>query len=359
MGEKTEKPTAKKLREARKDGKAARSADLGSALGMIVTLGVSYLAVSMGSSHAFLWAKKSLENTIRNPNLFDAKQFTLLCIAVSLGFAMVLGAIASIVIFLTGMVQTKGIFSTKPITPDFTRLNPIEGVKKIFSLRTVITLVTIFIKVLAIYLVARSISKEIIQSLGRYPYINPYEALAAISMPIMRLVFGIAFVLLLLGGADQLVQFFMFMRDMRQDKDEVKRDYKESEGDPLIKGQRRNLAIEASFEPSRAQIQNSSVLVTNPTHVCVGLRYDPDGDAPVPIVTLKAIDKSALKTRALAASMGIPVVEYVTLARRLLAEVPIDEPIHDDLFDPVADIIAWINARKTGSNEDWLSPDRR
>ncbi|HEU4621083.1 MAG TPA: EscU/YscU/HrcU family type III secretion system export apparatus switch protein, partial [Burkholderiaceae bacterium] len=134
---------------------------------------------------------------------------------------------------------------------------------------------------------------------------------------------------------------------MRQNKQEVKQDYKEMEGNPEIKGRRRmNALIDLFSSPQRA-LKRSTVVVTNPTHIAVALRYDPSGDAPVPVITFKGQNELALLLRRLAREERVPIIENVALARSLYASTDADDTVPVELFDAVADVLIWVQQLNT------------
>jgi len=356
MSDKTEQPTPKKLRDAFKEGKAPRSAEFSGAIGVLVAVGVAYLLLSILSDSGLLWVRVSIESAIRTPDPAEAGGFAKLVILISLVTGFGLSLIAAIAAFVASAVQTKGVFSTKPLTPDLSRLNPVEGVKRLFSLRSVAKLGVAVIKLAIAALIANHVGEQIFASLGAYLYLTPKTALRALAEPIFHLLLGCGLATLAIGMVDLIVQRAMFIRDLRQDKEEVKRDYKEMEGEPRIKQQRRQIALDASFDPPGAAVKRSDVIVTNPTHLCVGIRYAPDGDAPVPILTLKAADAEVPAIKASALAQNVPVIEWVTLARRLYKDVRVNEPVPDDLFEWVAEVLAWVETRRADDSHPWIPP---
>ena len=157
---------------------------------------------------------------------------------------------------------------------------------------------------------------------------------------ILKLMGATTIVFLILGPVDYALQVWMFKRDQRMSKDEVKREYKESEGDPELKGKRKQLAREMANSAPQKRVPNSNVVVNNPTHYSVALKYEP-GVTPLPIVVAKGHDAQALVIRELAAQHKVPMVTNPPLARALY-KLPLDEPIPEELFDAVAAVLRWV-----------------
>jgi type III secretion protein U len=357
VADKTEKPTPKRLRDARRDGKVARSAEFGGALAALAVFALAYGLAVLGWDTVVAGVRTIIRTLTRRPELADASQFMFVTGAVVLAFSGALCAVGALVGALVGFLQTGGVFSSKPLSPDPSKLNPIAGLKRIFSLRTVAVGIAVALKLGIVYAVAADTLDDVRRSLGSYLLLAGPDMIAALAAPIASLAAAVLIGSLAMGCVDLLVQRTLFMKDMKQDRHEVKQDYKEMEGDPLIKSRRKSIGLSDMFEGQSARVKRSTVIVTNPTHLCIGLRYDPDGDAPVPIVTLLAEDEVAADVRRLATLHRVPTVEWVWLARRLYADAPLDAPVPDALLAQVADVLAWLHLRGLGSEADWVGPD--
>jgi type III secretion protein U len=152
-------------------------------------------------------------------------------------------------------------------------------------------------------------------------------------------------VFIVIGPGDFAIQKWLFIRDQRMSKDEVKREHKESEGDPMLKGQRRQMAQEIANDTPKTTVPGATVVVANPTHFAVALRYEP-GQTPLPIVVAKGVDAQALEIRAIAEAHKVPVVVNPPLARALHKDVPVGRPVPEALFDAVAAVLRWVRTMK-------------
>ena len=353
MGEKTEQPSSKKLRDARREGRAAISADLSVALAWMVVGGTVALVARIAADPLMAYLKQLLIDAVRVMTLQDALMFTRNALLVSCSWIMALCLLAAVVTVTVGFLQTAGAMSMEKLAPDLSHLNPVENLKRIFSARSLVTLVTSLVKVAVVVCAAYSVGTDVVASLANYGSVTPRAAIDHLAAPIARLLMLAGLGLLALSVLDVLLQRRLFIKDLMQDKDEVKRDYKEMEGDPIVKGAREAISRELIEEPVREGVSRANVIVVNPTHLSVGIRYTPDGDTPIPIVTVKAKDGRALEVRRLAAEAQLPIIEWVPLARRLYGEVPVNETIPDDLFEAVADVLAWVQRQRQGDPTPW------
>jgi type III secretion protein U len=357
MGDKTEKPTPKRLRDARRDGKVARSADFDAALSCLAVFAVTYGLAVLGWGAAVSAIREFITVRTRNPSLADAQQVMDMMVIVVLAFAGLLCTIAALVSGLSGTLQTQGVFSAKPMSPDPSKLNPIAGLKKIFSIRTVATAVTVAVKLGVVWAVADHVVDDIRLFLGSYLLLSGPTMMAALAKPIATLTWGILIFSVGLAAADLIVQRMIYMKEMKQEKHEVKQDIKSMEGDFLTKGRRKSIGWSNIFEGPESSVKRSNVIVTNPTHLCIGLRYDPDGDAPVPVVTILAADRAAARVRHFASLHGVPTVEWVWLARRLYSDASLGEPVPDALLSQVADVLAWLQTHGVNGDAVWKAPE--
>jgi type III secretion protein U len=356
VGEKTEQPTARRLREARRDGKVPHSQELAGSVASLAVFGVVYGLAWFWWDDAMTRVRSVIQHWARAPDATGASEFMFVTGLAVTAFAALLCSIGGVLAILAGALQTGGAFSSKPLSPDPSKLNPISGLKRIFSLRTVAVAVAVALKLGVVYAVTDSTLEEARRSLGSYLLLTGPAMMAAIAKPVATLTSGVLVAAFGLGLADLLVQRYMHIEDMKMDQHEVKEDFKTTEGDPLVKSRRRSIGWSDIFDGPEGAVKRSTVIVTNPTHLCVGLRYDARDETPVPVVTLLAADDAAARVRQLAAREGIPTVEWVWLARRLHAEATVDAPIPDALFGPVADVLAWLVARADGSDRPWQSP---
>ena len=341
--EKTEQPSDKKLEDAKRDGKSPKSTDivsaavlLSNAAFMVVaapTLGERLRAVLAGALDIGAIGRADADL------LWYARRIALDGITLLAPFLAV-----SVLAAVAGTVMQTGFnLSMKPVEPNFDAVNPGSGLTRIFSMRSMIDLAKMVAKALLIGVVMWKTLTALAPLIVGAVY-QPALDIAQLSWHVLErfmLVAGALF--LLIGGFDFGIQRWLFMRDQRMSKDELKREHKESDGDPHMKGQRKAVAREIANGPApvrREQLSRAQAVIVNPTHYAVALSYDPDGFG-LPQVVAKGLDEQALEIRRLAQQLSIPIIGNPPLARALYT-VPLDGAIPEALFDTVAVILKWV-----------------
>lgn len=341
--EKTEEPTEKRLRDAREDGEVAKSTDLTDAITMAAALATLMLA-----SGAFAGALRSIVATALQFVSGDHSLEHLFAKMISLGWraliVIVPCVLAAAAAALAALIPQIGFqISMKPVVPDLANASPVSGIKQIFSSRTLIELAKMLVKSVVIgftmWVTIKWMLPLVVGSL--------YQPLPQLSKMfwdmLIKLCCIAAVAFAVIGAIDLKIQQLMFMRKQRMSKDEVKREHKEQEGDPLIKGERRKLARQfATEDPPRLRVGFANALIVNPTHYAVAIRYAPD-EHPLPLVTAKGMDETAAQLRHFAQEASVPIIGNPPVARALY-KVGIDEPIPEELFETVAAILRWVDS---------------
>ena len=354
-GEKTEPATAKKLREAREDGKVAKSKELVSAFDLIVIFLVLKIFVSyVGNSFisVFDYIYTAIPDFVKNNSAgLTSKNFMAF-------FNVVIGISAKIVapFFLFGFAVTALVnilqvgwkVTTKPLKPKPDKFNPINGFKRIFSKDSLFELVKSIIKIALIIYVAYSSIKGEANNIFVLYDIPLMQAVILCGNIIINAGFKISLVYLVVGIADFIYQKHKFNEDMKMTKQEVKDEYKNTEGNPEIKGRQRQRMREASQRRMMQDVPKADVVITNPTHLAVAIKYDAD-TAKAPIVLAKGEDYLAMKIREAAKENHIEIVENKPLARMLYANVDIGQEIPPELYQAVAEVLAMVYNLKNNS----------
>ena len=339
-GEKTEEPTEKKLKDAREKGESPKSPDVNAALGLFALTVCLVVASKASAEHLFKMFAIFYERGILAQTNDDV--FALIFDMVKEGGMVVLPYLGiAVVVGLFGSFAQVGVQITfKPITPDFNKINPASGIKKIFSIRSLVDFLKMVFKALVLGAVAFFICMGLLPLLVGASLYSPEGVIAVGWSALLKLLGAAIIVFIVIGPFDFALQKWLFIRDQRMSKDEVKREHKEMEGDPQLKGQRKQIAHEMANEAPRAAVPGASVVVANPTHYAVALRYVP-GQTPLPVVVAKGIDAQALEIRAIAEEHRVPVVVNPPLARQL-HRVPLNESIPEALFEAVAAVLRWV-----------------
>ncbi len=351
-GEKTEPATTKKLDDARKEGNVAKSKDIVSAVALLTSFVV--LKVTIGNIGTGLMKIYTLAyNRIAlfaNPGSDEINYNSVVYIAKDMaieGFKLVIPifALMFIIAFVGDLVQVKWKITAKPLQPKASKINPLKGFKRIFSMQSLVN----FAKSLALVTIISFMVFQTIKT-KRGVLFNLYE----ISLPealgvIGNLVFSIAIkicaVYLIVGVADFTYQKIKFKNDMMMTKQEVKDEFKDAEGDPKIKGQIKQRMRQASMRRMMQDLPNADVVITNPTHFAVALKYE-SGKNEAPVVLAKGEDYLAQKIKEKARENNIEIVENKPLARALYANVDVGQEIPEELYQAVAEVLAYVYGLK-------------
>ena len=347
-GEKTEEPTAKKLEDARKEGQVAKSKEIANGLGLLALfLLLKIMVGSIGTS--FLESFSMVYNRIPvicklNGGASPMGDMSMLLRTVMLRLLIILLPVLLIgfaVAFVSDLFQVKWRPTSKPLQPKLSKLNPLNGVKKIFSAQSLVELVKSVAKILLIALVTYSYIKNKIGLLYALYDMSMMQAVNLIGETVIELGIRISAIYMIIAGADFMYQKYKFKNDMKMTKQEVKEEYKNAEGDPEIKGKIKARMREASQRRMMQAIPKADVVITNPTHYAVAIRYDTEV-APAPIVVAKGSDYLAQKIKQIARENNVEIVEDKPLARMLYANVDVDKQIPPELYQAVAEILAMV-----------------
>lgn len=347
-GEKTEKPTSKKLEDARKEGQVAKSKEIANAFGLLALfLVLQFYLGTIGKNFigGFRFVYGQIPEVVRMYNgelpvaaiqtLIREMMFRLLIIIVPILL------VAFAVAVVCDIVQVKWKPTTKPLQPKFSKLNPLQGFKRFFSANSLVELVKSVLKLSVIGYVVYSYLQGRLGQIFLLYDIALNKAIALIGEIVIDLGIRIAAVYMIIAFLDYVYQKWKFNEDMKMTKQEVKDEYKNQEGDPQIKGKQKQRMREASMRRMMQQLPEADVVITNPTHYAVAIKYDPDKyDAPY--VLAKGEDYLAQKIKDVAKENDIEIVENKPLARMLYANVDIGELVPPELYQAVAEVLAFV-----------------
>ncbi len=345
-GEKTEEPTAKKLSDARNDGKVAKSRELDNAVGLLLLFVLLQVTMSnLGGGMLRLF--ETFYNRI--PEILDENASGMTARSVSRivqqalvdAFWMVLPffAVGFLAMFVVNLLQVKWKVTTKPLKPDFKKFNPINGFKRFFSKDSLVELLKSFAKIILITWMAYSAVADDTRQLLLLYDMNLMQAIMLVGSIILNAGMKISVAYFIIGIIDYIYQKWKFKDEMKMTKQEVKDEYKNSEGDPQIKGKQRARMREASQRRMMQDVPKADVVITNPTHYAVALKYDAE-QSQAPVVLAKGADHLALQIKEKAKEADIEIVENKPLARMLYANVEVGEEIPPELYQTVAEILA-------------------
>ena len=347
-GEKTEPATAKKLKDARKEGKAAKSKELTSAFDLIVLflclkIFVSYVGGNLLGLFDLVYGNMADFVRINEGYMSSQAVSTVLFPVIIRWLLTVLPffAFGVVITFLISVIQVGWTVSAKPMQPKLSKFNPINGFKRIFSKDTLFELVKSIFKVgIIIYIAYTSVRDEAGHLFILYE-LDLKQAIALVGTLIIDIGLKISIVYLIIGIADYAYQKWKFNDEMKMTKQEVKDEFKNTEGDPQIKGRQRRKMQEVSQRRMMQDVPKADVVITNPTHYAVALKYEAEV-RPAPYVVAKGEDYLAQKIKEVARENNVEIVENKPLARMLYSNVDIGADIPPELYQAVAEILAVI-----------------
>ncbi|GAB6189436.1 flagellar biosynthesis protein FlhB [Marinitoga arctica] len=337
---KTEDPTPRRLQQARDEGNVPFSKEL---LTSFSFLGVSAVFFVL-SKFLFIDLKNAFMKYLElDINILDENVLiTLILQQKNIFIKIIIFLLASgLITIILGMLQTKFLFSPKAMKFDIGKLNPIKGFQRIFSMRTLFELLKSLIKLFLVAYVSYSIVKSKWQGIISLPYSSPSEVLSFLYYIIIEIFFKLGILMLLLGLFDFWYQKREYKKNLRMTKQEVKQEMKDIEGDPQIKSARMRRLRQIINQNMMKEVPKATVVVTNPTHYAVAIKYEED-EMEVPIVVAKGYDKIAFRIKEIARENYVPILRNPPVARRLYEKVDINEEIPEDMYEIVAKIIATV-----------------
>lgn len=341
-GEKTEKATPKKRQDARKKGQTAKSQDVNTAIGLLAVFGfLLFFASNMGkvaldmfrhSFNEFLLLEVT-EGSVELVLIDVLKEM-----AVLLGPVMLIALIAGVA---SNLMQVGFMNTMEPLQPKLEKLDPIKGFKRIFSMRAIVELLKSLLKIgfvgaITFFVLWMRIDEVLILSHKSLP-----AALRTVGSLTMQMGIAASIALLFLSLFDYLYQRYDFEKNIRMSKQDIKDEYKNTEGDPLIKSKVKQKQREMAMSRMMQEVPKADVIITNPTHYAIALKYDEQKD-DAPIVIAKGVDFLAQKIKFIASEHKIVMVENRPLARALYDQIEIGDKIPDEFFKAVAEILAYV-----------------
>jgi type III secretion protein U len=331
VSDKTEEPTPRRLRKAREEGDSGVSAFAAQALAFLVAMALVPSAVRALVERSSAALKRAIQS---EPSIqFDPWTLVWDVIVLSVPVLLAAGIVAAVM----HVVQTGGAVASKRLTPKLERLDVIQGIKNLFSPSRLFAVARAMLGAAVVaWLAHKAIVSHVIDLArlpGRLPYIGKVAGELALDVARAAAIVGVV-----LGAVDLVVTRFQWMRRLRMTKDEVKREHKESEGDPHMKAARERAHHEMMAAATIGNVKNATVVIVNPTHLATALRYDEKEGDEAPVVVASGEGDLARKIIEAAEDYGVPVVRDVPLARAL-AELQPGDTIPEALYEAVAEIL--------------------
>lgn len=339
----TEKATPKKKRDERKKGNVFKSKDIVSALCIlfcfiVLKLTFPYIFLKLDNLYVKYVGMINSTSEATVPFVINIFKDMISVLVITTGPIMLTSVFVNIV--ATG-AQTRFLFSSELLKPKFSRLNPLNGIKGIFSMRSAVELLKSLIKIVIIGYCLYNSVKDVVDYFARLPFSEIKEALVFVADAIMGMVIQLSIAFIAIAALDYLYQWWDYERSLRMTKQEVKEEYKHLEGDPTIKGKIKERQRKMAMSRMMQQVPTADVIVRNPTHYAVALRYDASRDA-APVVVAKGKDRIAMKIIEIAQQHDIPTTENKPLARLLYDTVELNMEVPAECYAVLAEILAWV-----------------
>ena len=340
---KTEDPTGRKLDEARSQGQVPQSHELR----LLASLLAAMVVLTVLSKRTALGVRDALVPLLDHPHEFEVSADSLNTLVVHLAWAVgsvVIWPVVVVMVITVGamVAQTRGfLWTPSKLFPDFSRINPATHLARLFSTQNLVDM----LKNLAKLTILGTVMVLLLR-----PRANEFQNLGELTLPAMMsyvadriftLIFAALLMQLVLTAADFGFQYWRFLEQMKMTRQEVRDEHKQQEGDPLVKGKLRNLRMKRARQRMMQQVPSADVIVTNPTHYAVALKYD-SATMTAPVLLAKGLDLVAMRIREVADEHEIPIVENPPLARALYATVELDQEIPPEHYKAVAEIIGYV-----------------
>lgn len=348
--EKTEAPTPRRREDARRKGQVARSPEVTTAILLLVAAIVAQVTVRpLADMLVSIFGHSTRMGAAMPVGIDGTAEWVR-----GIGW-QVLGAVAMPMLAIAataaavGAVQARGVLSLKPIEPDWSRLAPHNNLKRILGIRSLAELGKSVLKLaivgFAVYFALSDAWQELLALSQKSP-----AALAEVARRYaVRVLMTAGAAYLALAAADYLFQIRQFEKNLRMSREEIKQEQKETEGDPMVRARLRSIGRALARKQMLRAVPSADVVVTNPTHIAVALKYDPM-KAPAPVVLAMGQRKVAQRIREIALAAGVPVVENRPLARAMLASCHVGHPIPVELYVAVAEVLAYVMRRNAGGS---------
>ncbi|RMH63819.1 MAG: flagellar biosynthesis protein FlhB [Calditrichaeota bacterium] len=341
--EKTEQPSAKRREEAQEKGQVAKSQELNSVAVIAGTLIVfKYMASHFGNTikgyMGYIYSESGV--FVLNKTSF----MTILAMSLKT-VALVLGPVLLTVLtfgVVSNVGQTGLVWADKAMKPDFSKINIFKGLKRLISTRSLVELLKGVLKITIIAFIGYSVLSKLYGTYLVMPHRTVAEIAGFLGDAIYELTFKVLLALLVMAIADFAYQRYEHEKSLKMTKDEVKDEAKQAEGDPKVKSRIKSIMRQRIMERMMSKVPEATVVVTNPTHYAVALKYEPGSKSDAPMVVAKGKNLIAQKIKEIAAEHDVPVIENKPLARSLYAMVEVDQEIPEMLYQAVAEVLSQV-----------------
>jgi flagellar biosynthesis protein FlhB len=344
--EKTEQATSKRRQDAREKGQVAKSRELASVAILGACLLYFYFDASVMANRLMDIMKMSFRTSGQLTITIDTVQSLLLNrvfqIFILLGPFLLIVLLAG---FVVNIFQVGFLFSSEAITPKFSKIDPIQGFLRLFSLRSLVEFCKVILKMAVVGIVAYLTIKNEIKMILPLIDLNVSDILSFVGKVSFKILYTTCWVLVILAILDYAYQRWEHERSLKMSKQEIKEENRQTDGDPLIKGRIKRLQREIARKRMMAAVPKADVVITNPTHLAVAIRYQPE-TMNAPCVVAKGADFLAERIKEIARNSGVPVIENKAVAQVLYKMVPVEQNIPINLYKAIAEILAYVYSLK-------------
>ena len=346
--EKTEEPTPKKIEDARKEGNVPKSQDTSSFVTLVVAIGATFALLPLIKEHLYrlyhyytsLIGVEFSKELIFDIGLTSLKELMIMILP--------LASVVALSGMIAAFMQFGFVFTTKPLEPKLSKIDPIKGLGKLFSLKKLIEGVKIVFKVSVVFVIAFIFLLGFIKELPTVINFPMQGQLSWLEDKIIILVAVMLIIFFVLALIDLLIVRFQYFKDLKMSKQEIKDEHKQMEGDPQVKARIKKIQMEMAQKRMMQNIPDADVVITNPTHYAVAIRYNKDKES-APRVVAKGVDQTAQKIKEIARENLIQIVENPPLARELYRLCDLDDTIPENLYRAVAEVLAFVYQAKKES----------
>lgn len=340
---KTEKATEKKRRDERKKGNVFQSKDVVNAFGLLIVIFLLKIVISpiLKLIQSNIKTRITSLNSITDLTPKTALELMTDVIVKSLIIIAPIGIVCALLAVLLTGVQTRFLFNTKKLKPQLSRINLAAGFQRMFSMRSLVELLKSILKITIIIVLLYANIKDLLPQVVKLPAMSLNQSLAWIGDSIYGIAIAIAMYMCIFAAADYFYQWWQYEKDIRMTRQEIKDEYKQTEGDPQVKSRIKEIQRKLATMRMMRKVPTADVVIRNPTHYAVALKYTP-GKHRAPIVVAKGKNLVALKIIEIAEKNGVELVENKPLARGLYEAVELDRAIPEEFYKPVAEILAYI-----------------
>ncbi|MEG3135827.1 EscU/YscU/HrcU family type III secretion system export apparatus switch protein [Rouxiella sp. T17] len=342
---KTEKPTQKKIKDAVKKGQTFKSKDV--TISCLILIGISYIPLfDFVNDMAGAWKLSLQVGFIPDINKYAQSVFIL-------ALKIIVPFLALCICFsaLPSLIQTGFAMATKVFKFNIGALNPVKGFKKLFSLRTVKDTIKTVLYILVFILVARHSWSEYKNIIFMQINATPQQIIFTWGKILQSLVFSCLLGMVIVIVLDAVAEYFLYIKELKMDKQEVKRERKDQDGNPEIKSMRRGLHAEILNEQTKMDISNSKLIIANPTHIAIGIYFNVDV-VPIPFISVIETNQCAIAVKEYARKVGVPIIENINLARRIFHTHSKYSFINLEELDSVLQMLFWLEQVDNGWMEE-------